>query len=160
MRIAKAHTDEGSGPSGVGDRSSSPRRPSPPRPSPAARARARRRKQNVDTKTLIVAVSSDMQNLDPTLSSADVSTQETADQRLRLADRLQGRRPRAASPRLTPNEFVGAIAKSFSWNKNHTVVTFHLRKGVKFANGDPLDADGGQVHLRPDLRARTASRRP
>ena len=33
-------------------------------------------KQNVDTKTLIVAVSSDIQNLDPTLSSADVSTQE------------------------------------------------------------------------------------
>ena len=27
-------------------------------------------KQNVDTKTLIVAVSSDIQNLDPTLSSA------------------------------------------------------------------------------------------
>src|SRR5262249_62407139 len=33
-------------------------------------------KQNVDTKTLIVAVSSDIQNLDPTLSSADVATQE------------------------------------------------------------------------------------
>src|SRR5262245_10486002 len=33
-------------------------------------------KKAVDTKTLIVAVSSDIQNLDPTLSSADVATQE------------------------------------------------------------------------------------
>jgi peptide/nickel transport system substrate-binding protein len=96
-------------------------------------------KQNVDTKTLIVAVSSDIQNLDPTLSSADVSTQELL---TNVYDWLIDYKVvnRGGVPYGSPNEFVGAIAKSFSYNKNHTVVTFHLRPGVKFANGDPLDA--------------------
>ena len=95
--------------------------------------------QNVDTKTLIVAVSSDIQNLDPTLSSADVSTQELL---TNVYDWLIDYKVvnRGGVPYGSPNEFVGAIAKSFSYNKNHTVVTFHLRPGVKFANGDPLDA--------------------
>ncbi|HZT15634.1 MAG TPA: ABC transporter substrate-binding protein [Gaiellaceae bacterium] len=92
-----------------------------------------------DTKTLVVAVPSDIQNLDPTLSSADTPTQELL---TNVYDWLidykvvtqNGKRIGA------PNQFVGAIAKSFSWNKAHTVLTFHLRKGVKFANGDPLNA--------------------
>jgi peptide/nickel transport system substrate-binding protein len=93
-----------------------------------------------DTKTLIVAVSSDIQNLDPTLSSADVSTQELL---TNVYDWLidykvitqNGHRIGA------PNQFVGAIAQSYTWNAKHTVVTFHLRPGVKFANGDPVDAN-------------------
>jgi len=83
---------------------------------------------------------SDIQNLDPTLSSADVVTQELL---TNVYDWLidykvvnQGGEMIGA-----PNSFVGAIAKSFSWNPAHTVITFHLRPGVKFANGDPLDAD-------------------
>jgi len=97
-------------------------------------------KQSADTKTLVVAVASDIQNLDPTLSSADVVTQELL---TNVYDWLidykvvnQGGEMIGA-----PNSFVGAIAKSFSWNPAHTVITFHLRPGVKFANGDPLDAD-------------------
>ena len=96
-------------------------------------------KQNVDTETLIVAVSSDIQNLDPTLSSADVATQELL---TNVYDWLIDYKVvnRGGVPYGSPNEFVGAIAQSFSYNKNRTVVTFHLRKGVKFANGDPIDA--------------------
>jgi peptide/nickel transport system substrate-binding protein len=97
-------------------------------------------KQSADTKTLVVAVASDIQNLDPTLSSADVVTQELL---TNVYDWLidykvinQGGAMIGA-----PNSFVGAIAKSFSWNPAHTVITFHLRPGVKFANGDPLDAE-------------------
>src|SRR5690348_8500008 len=98
------------------------------------------KKQSADTKTLVVAVASDIQNLDPTLSSADVVTQELL---TNVYDWLidykvvnQGGVMIGA-----PNSFVGAIAKSFAWNPAHTVITFHLRPGVKFANGDPLDAD-------------------
>jgi peptide/nickel transport system substrate-binding protein len=96
-------------------------------------------KHAVDTKTLIVAVSSDIQNLDPTLSSADVATQELL---TNVYDWLIDYKVVNKGGVLygSPNQFVGAIAKSFSYNKNHTVVTFHLRPGVKFANGDPLDA--------------------
>ncbi|TMJ94345.1 MAG: ABC transporter substrate-binding protein [Actinobacteria bacterium] len=96
--------------------------------------------QSADTKTLVVAVPSDIQNLDPTLSSADVVTQELLtnvyDWLIDYKVVTQGGHQIGS-----PNQFVGAIAKSFSWNKSHTVVTFHLREGVKFANGDPLDAD-------------------
>src|SRR5437870_8436259 len=89
-------------------------------------------KQAVDTKTLVVAVPSDIQNLDPTLSSADVVTQELLtnvyDWLIDYKVVTQGGHQIGS-----PNQFVGAIAKSFSWNKSHTVVTFHLRQGVKFA---------------------------
>jgi peptide/nickel transport system substrate-binding protein len=97
-------------------------------------------KQNVDTKTLIVAVSSDIQNLDPTLSSADVATQELL---TNVYDWLIDYKvvKQGGLPYGSPNQFVGAIAKSYSYNKNHTLITFHLRPGIKFANGDPLDAN-------------------
>ena len=91
----------------------------------------------VDTKTLVVAVSSDIQNLDPTLSSADVSTQELLtnvyDWLIDYKVVTQGGKQYGS-----PNQFVGGLAQSFSWNKAHTVVTFHLRKGLEFANGDPI----------------------
>src|SRR5262249_3960177 len=97
-------------------------------------------KHSVDTKTLIVAVPSDIQNLDPTLSSADVVTQEMLTNVYDwLIDYKVGTQNGQAVGE--PNQFVGAIAKSFSWNAAKTEVTFHLRPGVKFANGDPLDAN-------------------
>jgi len=88
---------------------------------------------------LIVAVPSDIQNLDPTLSSADTFTQELLTnvyswlidyKRVNIGGKQFG----------SPNQFVGGIAKSYSWNPSHTVVTFHLRPGLKFSNGDPLNA--------------------
>jgi peptide/nickel transport system substrate-binding protein len=95
---------------------------------------------SADTKTLIVAVPSDIQNLDPTLSSADVVTQELLtnvyDWLIDYKVTTQGGRKIGS-----PNQFVGAIAKSFSWNKAHTIITFHLRPGAKFTNGDPVDAN-------------------
>jgi peptide/nickel transport system substrate-binding protein len=95
---------------------------------------------SADAKTLIVAVPSDIQNLDPTLSSADVVTQELLtnvyDWLIDYKVTTQGGRKIGS-----PNQFVGAIAKSFSWNKAHTVITFHLRPGAKFTSGDPIDAN-------------------
>src|SRR5262249_32284725 len=93
-----------------------------------------------DTKPLIVAVPRDIQNLAPTLSSADVVTQELL---TNVYDWLIDYKvvKQGGLPYGSPNQFVGAIAKSFSWNKSHTVVTFHLRPGLKFTNGDPIDAN-------------------
>jgi len=92
-----------------------------------------------DASTLVVAVPSDIQNLDPTLSSADTVTQELLTNvyswLINYKVVNQGDETIGA-----PNDFVGGLASSFSWNPAHTVVTFHLRKGLKFANGDPLDA--------------------
>jgi peptide/nickel transport system substrate-binding protein len=101
---------------------------------------ATRATRSAETNTLVVAVPSDIQNLDPTLSSADVVTQELL---TNVYDWLIDYKVvnQGGHPIGSPNQFVGAIAKSFSWNKAHTVVTFHLREGVKFANGDPLNAD-------------------
>src|SRR2546426_5071883 len=86
-------------------------------------------KRSADTKTLVVAVSSDIQNLDPTLSSADVSTQELL---TNVYDWLIDYKVvnQGGTQIGSPNSFVGAIAESFSWNAAHTVITFHLRKGV------------------------------
>jgi peptide/nickel transport system substrate-binding protein len=38
------------------------------------------------------------------------------------------------------NTFAPALAKSMSWNSSRTVLTFELQKGLKFLNGNPLDA--------------------
>jgi len=105
----------------------------------ASTGSARVASKSAATKTLIVAVASDIQNLDPTLSSADVATQELL---TNVYDWLIDYKVATQSGRRigSPNQFVGALASSFSWNANRTVVTFHLRKGMKFANGNPIDA--------------------
>jgi peptide/nickel transport system substrate-binding protein len=92
-----------------------------------------------DNSTLIVAVPSDIQNLDPTLSSADTVTQELL---TNVYSWLIDYKIVSVGGKQfgSPNQFVGGIAKSYSWNPSHTVVTFHLRPGLKFSNGDPLDA--------------------
>ncbi|WP_081685835.1 ABC transporter substrate-binding protein [Candidatus Solirubrobacter pratensis] len=92
-----------------------------------------------DDSTLIVAQPEDLQNLDPTLSSGDQVTQEMltnvydwlVDYKVADAD---------GKPVGDANQFVPAIAQSMTWNKSHTVLTFKLRKGLKFLNGNPLDA--------------------
>ncbi|MGH2935268.1 MAG: ABC transporter substrate-binding protein [Gaiellaceae bacterium] len=105
-----------------------------------ARSGAATTRTSADTKTLIVAVPSDIQNLDPTLSSADTETQELL---TNVYDWLIDYKVDAKGGQLfgEPNQFVGQIAKSYTWNKAKTVVTFHLRPGLKFSNGDPLDAN-------------------
>jgi peptide/nickel transport system substrate-binding protein len=94
-------------------------------------------KQN-DT-TLVVAQPEDLQNLDPTLSSGDQVTQEML---TNVYDWLVDYKVTDANgkPVGDANTFLGAIAKSMKWNSAHTVLTFKLRPGMKFQNGDPIDA--------------------
>ena len=92
-----------------------------------------------DDTTLIVAQPEDLQNLDPTLSSGDQVTQEMLTNvydwlvDYKVADQ-DGKQVGDA------NNFVGALAESMEWNASHTVLTFKLRKGLKFLNGNPIDA--------------------
>lgn len=91
--------------------------------------------------TLVVAVASDIQNLDPTLSSADTATQEMLTNvydwliDYKVTDNADG--TKAADP----SDFVGALAEKFEWSPDGKTVTFTLRDGLKFSNGDPIDAD-------------------
>ncbi|MDQ3695672.1 MAG: ABC transporter substrate-binding protein [Chloroflexota bacterium] len=96
--------------------------------------------QQEDDRTLIIAVPSDIQNLDPTLSSGDPMTQEvltavyaylidfevTEEDGVMVGD---------------PNNFVGDVAESYEISDDGLTVTFHIRPGITFANGDPIDAN-------------------
>jgi peptide/nickel transport system substrate-binding protein len=94
--------------------------------------------------TLVVASPSDLVNLDPTTSSGDVTTQRTFGAMYSwLIDYKLG--TQNGQPIGEPNKFVGAIAKSFKIRHHYRgfpeVVQFFIRHGLKFANGDPLNAD-------------------
>ena len=94
-----------------------------------------------DNNTLIVAVSGDLQNIDPTLTSGNTNTWEfltnvytwlidyevvTREDGTRIGD---------------PNRFVGSLAESFEWSEDGTTVTFNMRDGLRFSNGDALTAE-------------------
>jgi peptide/nickel transport system substrate-binding protein len=90
--------------------------------------------------TLVVAMPSDMQNLDPTLSSADIPTQEmlTNVYGWLLDYKLVTRNGQLYGD---ANHFVGGIAKSFKLLNHGKVLRFSLRHNARFANGDPITAD-------------------
>lgn len=94
-----------------------------------------------DKDTLIVAVPSDLQNLDPTLSSADVYTQEMLTNVYDwLIDYKVGTDAKGQAIG-DPSNFVGALAEKYEWSADGKTITFTLRDGLKFSNGDPLDAN-------------------
>ena len=107
---------------------------------PAAGLGATAARAQADNETLIVAVASDIQNLDPTLSSADVYTQEML---TNVYDWLIDYQvvDQEGTPVGDPNQFVGAIAERFEWSADGTKLTFTLRPDLKFSNGDPLTAE-------------------
>jgi peptide/nickel transport system substrate-binding protein len=94
-----------------------------------------------DKDTLVVAVASDMQNLDPTLSSADVYTQEMLTNiydwliDYQVVDQPDGTKV------ADPSNFMGALAEKFEWSADGKSITFTLREGLKFSNGDPINAE-------------------
>ncbi len=93
-----------------------------------------------NTDTLIVAVPRDITNLDPTLNSGDNATQEMLTNvyepliNIAVTDNPDGTRTASAT------DFAGALAEKFDWSPDGKRVTFKLREGLKFSNGDPIDA--------------------
>ena len=90
--------------------------------------------------TLVVAMPSDMQNLDPTLSSADIPTQEmlTNIYKWLLDYKLITKNGQLFGD---PNHFVGGIASSFKLLHGGKVLRFYLRHNARFANGDAITSD-------------------
>ena len=92
-------------------------------------------------KTLVVAVSKDLQNIDPTMTTGNIFTWEFLTNvydwliDYEVVDVGGGKRVGDST------SFIGGLAESWEWNEDGTVVTFHLREGMKFSNGDPLDAE-------------------
>lgn len=92
-------------------------------------------------RTLIIAIPADIQNLDPTLSSGDISTQTIMTNVYAYLVDFALETDAAGNLTGNPDVFVGDIAESISSNDEGTVVTFKIRPGLKFSNGDPLDAN-------------------
>ncbi len=92
-----------------------------------------------EERTLLIAVPGDIQNLDPTLSSGDLLTQEvlTAVYSFLIDFEVV---EEDGVPVGDPNSFVGDVAETFEFSDDGTTVTFYLREGLQFSNGDPLDA--------------------
>src|SRR5918998_1346796 len=92
--------------------------------------------QGEGDRTLIIAVPTDVQNLDPTLSGGDVMTQEVLtavySYLIDFAVVEENGRPFG-----DPNNFVGDVAESFETSPDGLTVTFRLRPDIKFSNGDP-----------------------
>lgn len=105
----------------------------------AAAGQPARAQSNLDT--LVVAVPSDIQNLDPTLSSGDVVTQEMLTNVYSWLVDYKVTKGEDGTLTADPNSFVGDIAESFAWNEAGTEITFKIRDGLKFSNGDPLTAE-------------------
>ncbi len=91
-------------------------------------------------RTLFLAVSHDLTNIDPTSTSSDpLAFGFEANVYGRLINlKVQ----RDASRHLVglANEFVPEVAQSFTFEDGGKRLVVRLRDGIKFSNGDPLDA--------------------
>ena len=94
-----------------------------------------------DKNTLVVAVSRDIQNIDPTLTSGDISTWELLTNVYNWLIDYEVVETDDGGLIGDANSFVGGLAETWEWNEDGTKVTFRLREGLKFSNGDPLTAE-------------------
>ncbi|MEX5381402.1 hypothetical protein, partial [Acinetobacter towneri] len=79
------------------------------------------------TKTLIVAVPNDVQNLDPTLSSADTVTQELLTNIYDWLIDYEVTTDANGVMTANPSGFVPGLAEKFEWAADGLSVTFTLR---------------------------------
>ncbi|MBI3980336.1 MAG: ABC transporter substrate-binding protein [Chloroflexi bacterium] len=103
-------------------------------PAPAAKP------DDAAKKTLIIAAPRDLLNLDPTSTSSDALVFEL--QVNVYARLINFKVQKDASGELVglANEFVPEVAESFEFTDGGKKLVFKLRKGIKFSNGDPIDA--------------------
>lgn len=92
-------------------------------------------------RVLVIAVPSDMQNLDPTLSGGDVTTQEVLTNIYGFLISFKTEKAPNGEQIGNPDAFVGDLAESYAVSPDGKKVTFKLRPGLKFSNGDPINAN-------------------
>jgi len=94
-------------------------------------------KTSSSNSTIVIAIPSDMQNLDPTLSSGDQVTQEVL---TNIYSWLDDYDYTGTGSSANIDKFIGGAAQDWTVQDGGKTIVFHLRKGIKFANGDPLNA--------------------
>jgi len=111
---------------------------------PTAAWLARRRAASA---TLFVANFGDMQNLDPYTSSADQVTGDilTNLYAIPVTFALDGTHNGARYAQSTV--FRGQVASGWKWSKNKREIVFTIRKGIKFPDGTPIDANAVKFSL-------------
>ncbi|MBF8377803.1 ABC transporter substrate-binding protein [Alicyclobacillus mali] len=109
----------------------------PTKPSTSAAADAR-------ATTLTVGLQADPATLDPALSSALVDRQVMAN----IYDTLFSLTP---TGKIVPN-----LVESYSVSKNGLVYTFQLRRGIKFQDGTPFNAEAVKFNLVRDMSPTSA----
>src|SRR5579862_1629328 len=97
--------------------------------------------------TLFVANFGDMQNLDPYTSSADQVTGDilTNLYAIPVTFALDGTHNGARYAQSTV--FRGQVASGWKWSKNKREIVFTIRKGIKFPDGTPIDANAVKFSL-------------
>lgn len=113
----------------------------------APRALTRIRRSSA-AKTLFVANFGDMQNLDVHTSSTDLITGEMLTNLYSIPVTFKAPGfSRNGVEFADVNKFVGQAVESWKWNEKNTEVTFTVRKGIKFPDGSPLDAEAIKFSL-------------
>jgi peptide/nickel transport system substrate-binding protein len=92
-------------------------------------------------RTLIIAISGDIQNLDPTLSSGDIITQEVLTNVYGFLVDFAKETDESGQRIGNADVFVGDIAESIELAEDGLSATFKIRPGLTFSNGDPIDAN-------------------
>jgi peptide/nickel transport system substrate-binding protein len=110
-----------------------------PTTAPAAAAKPAEAAKPTTGTSLVIAIQGDPQNLDPATTSGSPPAIEIINNVYRnLVAYKIGTGPKGEARAL--NEFVPDLAESWTVTEGGTRVTFKMRPGGKFANGDPLDA--------------------
>ena len=100
------------------------------------------------SSTLFVANYGDMQNLDPHTSSADTVTGDILTDLYAIpATFVVPSRLRGGIRYADANRFRGQAVQGWTVGKKGTEVTFAVRKGIKFPDGTPLDAEAIKFSL-------------
>lgn len=109
-----------------------------PAPAPIAAAQAETPKE----KILVVAVDGDVDTFDPCCTvgskTSQTTIQNTFDQLTQYAQVEKTLADGQKYMTVDTSKIMGMLAES--WEQDGKVVTFHLRKGLKFHNGNPITA--------------------
>src|ERR1700712_69559 len=108
-------------------------------------ARATEGGKPVDGGTLSVGLGTDAAIIDPSITGNSITALITRN----IVDSLIGQAP--------DNTFTPWLAEHWEINSDHTAYTFHLRQGVTFSDGTPLDAAAVKFNFDRILDPKTTS---
>jgi peptide/nickel transport system substrate-binding protein len=93
------------------------------------------------SSTMLIANFGDMQNLDPYTSSADQVTGDILTNLYAIPATFQLDGMHGGVRYAQSTAFRGQVASGWKWSKNKKEIVFTIRKGIKFPDGSPIDAN-------------------